>query len=336
VRIIARTAPLEQQHWQEILAGAIRSGDKLLQQLQLQDADLPVSHEAAADFPVLVPRPYLELMEPGNIKDPLLLQVLPRPQEMETPAGYVTDPLGEASANVQPGIIHKYQGRLLLITATGCAVNCRYCFRRHFDYADNRISRRQWNESLDYVRNDTSISEVILSGGDPLMIKDGALAELIAAIDAIPHVRRLRIHSRLPVVIPQRITEELAHLLQQSRLNCTVVLHINHSNEISHTLTQGVMRLKQAGITLLNQTVLLAGINDQTDVLQALSEDLFDAGIQPYYLHLLDEVKGAHHFDIDRDKAHKLYQQLHSLLPGYLLPRMVKEEAGKTGKTLIL
>lgn len=336
MRIIARTAPIEQPHWQEILASAIRSGDELLRQLNLQDASLNISDQAAKDFPVLVPRTYLERMEVGNPLDPLLLQVLPRQQETEQVSGYITDPLGEADANVQPGIIHKYDGRLLLITATGCAVNCRYCFRRHFDYADNRISRRQWNASLDYVRNDSSISEVILSGGDPLMLKDSQFIDLVDAIEAIPHVRRLRIHSRLPVVIPQRVTPELAARLAASRLSTSMVLHINHSHEISPALEMAVAQLKQAGVTLLNQSVLLNGVNNDVDTLQQLSENLFDAGILPYYLHLMDEVQGAHHFDTGKQQALQLYQQLHARLPGYLLPRLVKEQAGKAGKTLIL
>ncbi|WP_343224020.1 EF-P beta-lysylation protein EpmB [Oceanobacter mangrovi] len=335
MRIIARSAAKTQSNWHEILANSIRSGQQLLQQLQLSNHPELASQAAENDFPVLVPRPWLELMKPADPLDPLLLQVLPQAAETLSQPGYVSDPLGEIATNVQPGIIHKYQGRLLLIAATGCAVNCRYCFRRHFDYADNRLSRQQWQQSLDYVRNNPEISEVILSGGDPLMLKDVHLAELVSAIEAIPHVKRLRIHSRLPVVIPARITESLTAMLASSRLDCVLVLHINHPQEISAELQGGVTLLKQHGITLLNQSVLLKGINDQADILVGLSEKLFQIGILPYYLHLLDKVAGAQHFDMPLQQAQALYQQLHARLPGYLLPRLAQEESGMTGKTLI-
>ncbi|MDP2506008.1 MULTISPECIES: EF-P beta-lysylation protein EpmB [unclassified Oceanobacter] len=336
MHIITRSAAIEQQDWQQILASAIRSPEQLFSALHLAPTHLSDRQLAASTFPVLVPAPYLQKMEPGNPHDPLLRQVLPDAEELIAMPGYVSDPLDEQHANITPGIVHKYQGRLLLLAATGCAVNCRYCFRRHFDYADNRLSRRQWQSALDYVRDDPSISEVILSGGDPLMLKDEALAELVDTIGQIPHVRRLRIHTRLPVVIPQRLTPALAQLLGHSRLSISVVLHINHANEIDELFRQHLQTLRQAGITLLNQSVLLQGVNNQAATLIELSQSLFDAGILPYYLHLLDPVTGTHQFDTPTAEALAIYQQLHQQLPGYLLPRLVREEAGKAGKSLIM
>jgi EF-P beta-lysylation protein EpmB len=336
VRIIARSAAIEQQDWQQILASAIRSPEQLFAALRLPATELSARQQAASTFPLLVPEPYLRKMEPGNPDDPLLRQVMPDAAELVAMPGYVTDPLGEQQANVTPGIVHKYNGRLLLLAATGCAVNCRYCFRRHFDYTDNRLSRRQWQTALDYVRDDPSISEVILSGGDPLMLKDDALDELLEAIGHISHVRRLRIHTRLPVVIPQRLTDHLIQQLSASHLSISLVLHINHPNELDALFRQYIQPLRQAGITLLNQSVLLNGVNNRVDTLVNLSQSLFDAGILPYYLHLLDPVTGTHHFDNPEQEALVLYRQLHQRLPGYLLPKLVREEAGKAGKSLIL
>lgn len=322
--------------WQDCLASAVRSGQQLLSLLQLQDSALAQQLGGDADFPVLVPMPFVELMHIGDAQDPLLRQVLALEEEERQLPGYVTDPLGEQAANVRPGIVHKYQGRVLLIAAGGCAVNCRYCFRRHFPYADNRVGRKQWQEALDYVAGDSSISEVILSGGDPLLLDDSALTQLCTQITEIDHVRRLRIHSRLPVVIPQRLTTELEQLLANSRLQCSLVLHINHPNEISPSLVQAVQSLRRQGVTLLNQSVLLAGVNDNAQLLCELSEALFAAGILPYYLHRLDWVQGAHHFAVTQERIEQLYRQMKKQLPGYLLPRLVCEEPGEPHKTQLL
>ena len=336
--IIARSTADKQQDWRQILAQSLKTAHDIRRYLELpspSDDDQRNEQIASRQFPVRVPRPFLDLAEPGNPDDPITRQVLPDAAETMAHPLFSADPLAEADANVQPGIIHKYQGRALLLPATGCAVNCRYCFRRHFDYADNRISRAQWQQSLEYVRSDNSLSEIILSGGDPLMLQDDALHQLIRDIEAIPHIRRLRIHSRLPVVIPQRLTAQLLRQLSSTRLGATLVLHINHANEMGSELQQQLSIWKQSSITLLNQSVLLKGINDNAQILQQLSESLFESGVLPYYLHVLDRVQGAAHFDRSDEEAQKIFRQLHSRLPGYLVPRLTREEAGKSGKTLL-
>ena len=336
--IIARSTVDKQQDWRQILAQSLKTPQDIRRYLQLP---APPHHDespllaASQQFAARVPTPFLDLAEPGNPSDPITRQVLPHIDETVVDPLYSHDPLSEQPANVQPGIIHKYQGRALLLAATGCAVNCRYCFRRHFDYADNRIGRAQWQHALDYVRADTSLSEIILSGGDPLMLQDHLLSQLIQSLESIPHLRRLRIHSRLPVVIPQRLTASLLNHLSNSRLKSTLVLHINHANEIGPDLQTRLPDWATSPVTLLNQSVLLKGVNDHVETLQQLSESLFDHGILPYYLHVLDKVQGAAHFDIPDAQALALYEQLHARLPGYLLPRLTREEPGKSGKTLL-
>ncbi len=336
--IIARTTADKQQDWRLILAHSLKTGAAIRDYLNLpepESAKQQLDQQAADDFPVLVPQPFLDLAKRGDPNDPITRQVLPNGQEMLPQPGYVTDPLGEIPSNIRPGIIHKYHGRALLLAATGCAINCRYCFRRHFDYADNRISQKQWQTSLEYVRADTSLREIILSGGDPLMLQDNALSALITELEHIPHLQRLRIHSRLPVVIPQRLTPELLDTLTRTRLQVTLVLHINHANEIGQPLQRYLAPWVVSPITLLNQSVLLAGINDDVDTLTQLSESLFAVGVLPYYLHVLDKVQGAQHFDIPTQQAISLFEQLHARLPGYLVPRLTKEEEGKAGKTVL-
>ncbi len=325
----------ETKTWQGVLAQSVRDSQELLRLLQLENSGLARQLGGASSFPVLVPRPFVSLMQAGNEQDPLLRQVLGLQEEMREVPGYVTDPLGEQPANVRPGVVHKYYGRVLLIAAGGCAVNCRYCFRRHFPYADNRVGRKEWQAALEYVAADNSISEVILSGGDPLLLDDGALELLCQQIAAIAHVRRLRIHSRVPVVIPQRLTSALTAMLSASRLQVTLVLHLNHPNEISRELVQGLDALRRNGVTLLNQSVLLKGVNDDPAVLCQLSEELFVAGVLPYYLHRLDSVQGAHHFDLPQERVGELYRHMKRHLPGYLVPRLVCEEAGEPHKTLL-
>jgi len=320
------------QDWRQILAASFRDGEALLRYLEIApDSALPQGH-AALSFPLLVPRPFADQMTKGDLHDPLLRQVLPSDSETRKSAGFITDPLGERQSNIQPGIVHKYHGRVLLLAATACAVNCRYCFRRHFDYSDNRLSREERKKALDYVRNDNSITEVILSGGDPLMLQDDALAELIRDIDQIPHVTRLRIHSRLPVVIPQRLTTELIQQLNGSRCLTTLVLHVNHANELSELHRQPLQALRNGGTTLLNQSVLLKGVNNKLSILSDLSEHLFTFGVIPYYLHLPDKVEGTQHFDVSDKEGGELYLQLRALLPGYLVPQLVRELPGEPYK----
>lgn len=324
-----------QPNWQTELSQSFTSVDELLAELEIDGTQLSTCQQAAKQFPLRVPRAFVQRMEKGNSNDPLLAQVLPIKAEMQLDPAYSTDPLDESSHNPIAGIVHKYRNRLLLIVSPACAINCRYCFRRHFPYQENRQSRAQWLQALTYIRSNTDINEVIFSGGDPLAANDQFLGWLTEQITAILHIKRLRIHTRLPVVIPSRINESFLRWATGSRLKPIVVLHINHSNEIDGDVAQAVARLHDAGIKVLNQTVLLKGINDSTDTLNALSERLFDCGITPYYLHLLDPVQGASHFDIDESRAREIYRELQTILPGFLLPRLVREVPGKSSKTLI-
>ncbi len=322
-----------QSSWNQVLAGATKSVQNLLTQLEIPISELNQRQQACLDFPLLVPQPFIDKMEKGNANDPLLLQVLPQAAELELVEGFINDPLAEKHSNLQKGLIHKYHGRVLVLLSTGCAVNCRYCFRRHFDYQENRIGKNDWQGILDYVAQDSSIEELILSGGDPLMLNDQQLEKFIKQAEAIPHLQRLRIHTRLPVVIPQRITDKLIEILQSTRFDCAIVLHINHANEIDDQLRTALHPLTSAGIILLNQAVLLRGVNDTLKDQIDLSKALFKVGILPYYLHLLDKVTGAHHFEVDAKTAQDLHQQLLLQLSGYLVPKLVREEAGKGSKT---
>ncbi len=325
------------QDWREQLRDVITSPAELLTLLGLEPEHLALSETACADFPLKVPRSFVARMRPGDPRDPLLLQVLATRQELDNPPGFSADPTGEqGDANPRAGILHKYRGRVLLIVAGGCAVNCRYCFRRHFPYGDNQNSRAQWREALDYIHADTSVAEVILSGGDPLLAGDEQLAELVAMIADIPHVQRLRVHSRLPVVIPARVTTRLVDAITHPRLQSVMVLHSNHANEIHQPVAAAVATLRSRGITTLNQAVLLAGVNDSVAAQVALSEALFAAGVLPYYLHLLDRVAGAAHFDVPASVACELHAELGARLPGYLVPRLVREVAGANAKVQVL
>ena len=326
------SAPVESVSWQTLLAGSITDPAELLRRLGLDPWLLPSALAASEDFALRVPEPYVSRMRRADPNDPLLRQVLPIGEELVEQPGYVADPLGEQHANARPGIIHKYHGRLLLVVSAGCAVNCRYCFRRHFPYADNALSTSEWQQALDYIRNDPSIAEVIYSGGDPLAANDRRLAWLTREIAAIAHVRRLRVHTRLPVVIPQRVTPGLLEALCGTRLPVTMVLHCNHANEIDSGLAEATRQLRGAGVTLLNQAVLLRGVNDTLAEQIALSESLGDHSVLPYYLHVLDRVRGARHFHVPDDQAITLVGQMMTRLPGFLVPRLVREVAGESGK----
>lgn len=318
--------------WQEQLADLVTDPQELLALLGLDPDQLDLAPEALEGFPLRVPRPYLARMRPGDPQDPLLLQVLPQGPELLEVPGYTADPLQENAVNAVPGLLHKYAGRVLLIVTQSCAIHCRYCFRRHFPYADNRQGRAQWQQALDYIAADPSITEVILSGGDPLATSNTWLGWLLQALADIPHLQRLRLHTRLPIMLPDRVDRGLLDLLGAWRGSCIVVLHANHAQEFDAEVDAACLRLRAAGVQLLNQSVLLKGINDSVDVLCTLSERLLASGVLPYYLHQLDKVAGAAHFAVTDARALELLTALRSRLPGYLVPRLVRETAGDDAK----
>ncbi len=319
--------------WQHQLRNVITSRDELLRTLELTITDVGLAAGAGDDFALKVPRSFVQRMRQGDPHDPLLLQVLSSASEMIATPGYGRDPVGESGAVVpQRGIIHKYNGRVLLIVSGGCAVNCRYCFRRHFPYQENQNSRQQWREALQYISAEPSIEEVILSGGDPLVATDEQLRELVAQIATIAHVKRVRIHSRLPVVIPERITDALLDAITHRDLQTIMVIHCNHAQEINDSVSAAAAALRRRDITVLNQAVLLAGINDNVEAQIALCQRLFAAGILPYYLHLLDKVQGAAHFDVPESQAKQLLRGMTATLPGYMVPKLVREVAGADSK----
>lgn len=324
----------EQKSWQKDLQQVITDPKELLTLVNI-DPKLYLQHFKARQlFPVRVPLPFIKRIKKGDIDDPLLKQVMPLSSEFIMTNGFVTDPLQEHDT-VATGLLHKYKNRVLMIVKAGCAINCRYCFRRHFPYQDNSPSKQHWQPALDYIKAHKEISEVIFSGGDPLMASDQHLAWLIEQVEKIPHVKWLRIHTRLPVVIPNRITKHLVALLSNTRLTATVVLHINHGNEISDDLATALEPLREARIPLFNQSVLLKDINDKAETLVELSEKMFNIGIQPYYLHLFDPVQGAAHFNVKEEKAVAIMNEMLATLPGFLMPKLVREIAGQTNKTPI-
>lgn len=318
--------------WQRELADAVRDPDELCRLLSLDPALAAEARRAAGDFPLLVPRGFVARMKPGDLRDPLLLQVLPRPAEREKVAGFSADPLEEHAALASPGLVQKYAGRVLLLATGGCAVNCRYCFRREFPYAESGATQAGIEVAVETIAADTTIHEVILSGGDPLLLDDSRLATLVAKLEAMPHIRRLRIHSRLPIVLPTRVTDALAATLARTRLTCVVVVHANHPAELDASVAAAIGRLADARVILLNQAVLLAGVNDSVDVLQELSERLIDLKIIPYYLHLLDRVQGTAEFEVGEQVARHLHAQLREVLPGYAVPRLAREVPGEPAK----
>ena len=296
----------------------------VLQQLAIDPAAVALAGQGAAEFPFKAPPAFIKRMRHGDLADPLLRQVLPRVEEDLDWKGFSADPLEEQDQEPVPGLLHKYHGRALLITTGICAIHCRYCFRRHFPYPE----RQDFQPALAYLAEDTSLHEIILSGGDPLSLPDSKLGGLIEGLAAVPHLQRLRIHSRIPVVLPDRMTPLLIRRLTHTRLPVVMVIHCNHPNEIDAEVEQALSAMQRAGITLLNQSVLLRGVNDNPEVLAALSEKLFAARVLPYYLHLLDPVRGAAHFDVPEPEARRIMHDLSSRLPGYLVPRLVREQAG--------
>ncbi len=320
--------------WQKELANVITDPKTLLELVDISPEMYQHHFAARKLFPVRVPRPLISRIKKGDINDPILKQVMPLDLEFSITEGYNEDPLEEHDT-VAPGLLHKYKHRVLMMVKTGCAINCRYCFRRHFPYADNSPNKARWQQALTYIEQHNEINEVIFSGGDPLMASDEHLQWLITEIEKIPHINRLRIHTRLPIVIPQRITPVLVNTLRTTRLKPVIVFHVNHANEIDNDVAEALEPLISARIPLFNQSVLLKGINNDAKILAQLSERLFDIGIQPYYLHLFDKVQGVAHFDLTETEAKEITLQLMAILPGYLMPKLVREIAGEANKTPI-
>jgi EF-P beta-lysylation protein EpmB len=324
--------PAQPARWQQLWRDAISDPLELLRLLDLSAHAADLLPVTDTGFALRVPHGFVGRMRRGDPRDPLLRQVLPLASELRSVAGFSHDAVGDIAARAANGVLHKYHGRALLIATGSCAVHCRYCFRRHFPYAEETAAANHWSEAIAYLRGDDSIGEVILSGGDPLSLSTPKLAELTAALATIPHIRRLRIHTRLPIVLPQRIDGEFLDWLDALPFRRVVVLHANHPNEIDAAVATACAALRDAGATLLNQAVLLREVNDDADALTLLSERLFDAGVLPYYLHQLDRVAGAAHFEVDDARALALLDAVRVRLPGYLVPRLVREVAGAAFK----
>ncbi len=323
----------EKESWQQTMRTAIRDVKTLRKQLNLpQD---PSSAGAAASFGLFAPQPFVDRIKPGDVSDPLLLQLLPTAAEDQSPTHFSVDPLAESDARLTTGVLKKYSGRALMIVTGACAIHCRYCFRRHFPYSNNSAGGNDLEGALATIAADPSIEEVILSGGDPLTVVDQKLSTLLASLEAIPHLRRVRIHTRLPIMIPARVNEALVDMLRQSSMEKVVVIHANHANEFDANVTDALGRLRSTGATLLNQTVLLKGINDDSQTLIELSKRLLSVGVMPYYLHQLDQVIGAAHFEVPIETGKRLITEMRAALPGFAVPRYVRETAGEPNKTVL-
>jgi len=328
------TAAVASEDWQTTLAQAIRDPAELCRRLGLPEELAAGATRSAGDFRLLVPQPYLARIRPGDPDDPLLAQILPRKEEMAAAPQFVPDPLREAGSVHTPGLLGKYKGRFLIVASGVCAVHCRFCFRRHFPYVQ-AFSKHTWSGVLEQIAAETSIEEVILSGGDPLTTGDRRLAEIARQLAEIPHLRRLRVHTRLPIVIPQRVNKELLAWLRGTRLVTFMVVHCNHPAEIDAEVAAAFGRLVDAGVPVLNQAVLLRGINDQVEVLAGLFGRLVDLRVMPYYLHQLDRVAGAAHFEVAEARGRELIRQLRARLPGYAVPRYVRDTPGATHKEVL-
>ena len=322
--------------WKKELAFAIRDPLVLLSLLDLEGNAFKSRLYQPEKFKLFVPRSYVNKMKKGDWNDPLLKQILPIVDENNVASNTLLDPVGDLASEVSAGLLHKYQGRVLLVTTGACAVHCRYCFRQHFPYAESVPDKRQWQHTLSYIKDDSSLSEVILSGGDPLMLSDDRLQRMCADLSAIPHVKTLRFHTRVPVFLPERIHADFLSWMEVLPLRKVMVIHANHANELDKVVQSTLTALHQSGFTLLNQSVLLKGVNDNTDALVNLSQRLFDMHVMPYYLHQLDKVQGAAHFSVSKTKALSLVNALKDQLPGYLVPKFVEEVSGKRSKQSVV
>lgn len=321
--------------WQQELVSALRDPAQLLRELQLPQSLLDGAHAGSKSFQLLVTRSFLARMRVGDANDPLLRQILPTKAELESTAGFNADPLQEAAARRAPGLVQKYGSRALLIAAGSCAINCRYCFRREYPYDTEPRQLKDWEPALNEIRANTDINEIILSGGDPLVLNDDRLDALLSQLESIPHLKMLRVHSRLPIVLPSRLTRRLVERLLESRLQPVVVVHSNHPNEIESDCREALSNLVRSGVPTLNQTVLLRNINDDSNTLVQLSQRLIGIGVMPYYLHLLDHVSGTAHFEVERERGKQIIAEMRCELPGYAVPRFVVEEPGLPHKTVI-
>ncbi|MFT3792109.1 MAG: EF-P beta-lysylation protein EpmB [Rudaea sp.] len=320
--------------WRRLWRDAVTDPHELLALLDLgHRAGELLPPSADTGFALRVPRAFVARMRRGDARDPLLLQVLPQAAELASVEGFGFDAVGDLNARAARGVLHKYQGRALLVATGSCAVNCRYCFRRHFPYAEETAAANRWRDAIEHLRADESIDEVILSGGDPLSLSTAKLGELTDALASVPHICRLRLHTRLPIVLPERVDTEFVAWLRALPWSVALVLHANHANELDGSVAAACARLRDAGANLLNQSVLLRAVNDSADALAGLSSRLFDCGVLPYYLHQLDRVAGTAHFAVGDDEACALVAALRARLPGYLVPRLVREIAGEAHKT---
>ena len=335
VPVVRPRAALPYSSWRQAFKDAVRDPAELCRRLDLPMEIGQRAKAAAGEFPLVVPHGFIARMRPGDPHDPLLRQVLPLDEELLPVAGFGFDPVAEAAAELAPGVLQKYAGRALMVATGTCAVHCRYCFRRHFAYETTPARSGQWDEVIDAIRHEPSIHEVLLSGGDPLSLVDETLAELAEQLAAVPHLRRLRLHTRLPIVIPERVTDELLSWLTGTRLTPIMVIHANHANELDSAVAFALANLVDAGVPVLNQTVLLRGVNDSPDVLAELCERLVDRRVIPYYLHQLDRVAGAAHFEVPIDRGREIMKELHARLPGYAIPRYVEEQPGAAGKIVL-
>lgn len=325
--------PWHDGEWQSSLSCAVRDVRELYSLLGLADQVSPAAEQSDGQFPAMVPRQYLEKIVPGDINDPLLKQVLPIDNEIVQAPGFFHDPLQESDFQPVPGVLHKYESRILLMTGSVCAVHCRYCFRRHYPYQSSGIAGQHRDAIYRYLLERKSVSEIILSGGDPLSNKTAYLEQLLEPLIAIPHIKTLRIHTRFPVFIPERIDQALLKWLSGLGVSVVIVVHVNHPREIDENFRLAMSALSEVGVTLLNQSVVLRGVNDSSDVLTDLSHRLFASSVMPYYLHLLDRVQGAAHFELELNQVEKIYKTLLARLPGYLVPRLVRELPGHLHKT---
>ncbi len=332
---VRATSAAKSTSWQHAMKTAIRDPIELCRTLKLPHEFEEPARRVAESFPVFVPRGFSAKMQPGDPHDPLLRQVLPLADELEEVDGFTPDPVGDSCATMSAGLIKKYHGRALLVTTGACAIHCRYCFRRHFPYDDVPRSPDDWQPAIDCIEADPSVEEILLSGGDPLTLVDSQLAELIDRLEAVPHLKRLRIHTRLPIVIPDRVTAALVKLLEQTRLTTIVVVHANHPAELDREVETAIAGLVDAGIVVLNQAVLLRGVNDCADTLTDLCNRLVDMRVVPYYLHQFDRVAAAAHFEVPIDQGIHIVEQLRARLPGYAVPRFVQEITGETSKRVL-